>query len=169
MSITQEEIERIVNCSLQKLRKSDRHLLDINVNERTITHKLAEYLQQHFPDFNVDCEFNRYRNYIKRIRNEKDRTKDIANLSIEKLAELIWENTNADTLYPDIIVHSRGNDNNNILVIEVKKSSNSADGEFDKKKIKQLMQRPFNYKFGLFLRIKLDDENDDLEWITPSN
>ncbi len=169
-TFTEEEIENIVNCCLKKLRRLDKYLLDKKVNERTITHKLAEYLQQHFPEFNVDCEYNRYLHYRKRIRNERDRDRDrdISNFSSDKLAKLIWENRDADTLYPDIIVHQRGIQKNNLLVIEVKKSSNPDDGEFDKKKIRELMQQPFNYKFGLFLRINLDDENDNLEWISPN-
>ncbi len=59
---TNDEIKRIVNCSLQKLRRLDNYLLDIMVNERTITHKLAEYLQEHIPEYNVDCEYNRFEN-----------------------------------------------------------------------------------------------------------
>jgi len=166
-NFTEDEIEKIVNCCLKELRGLDKYLLDKKVNERTITHKLAEYLQQHFPEFNVDCEYNRYLGYRKRIRNERDRDINISNLSYDKLAKLIWENREADTLYPDIIIHQRGIQENNLLVIEVKKSSNPDDGEFDKKKIKELMQQPFNYKFGLFLRINLDDENDNLEFISP--
>jgi len=163
-TFTKNEIELIVKCSLQKLRRLDKDLLDISVNERTITHKLAEYLQEHFPAFNVDCEYNRYMNYIKRIRNEQDRSREIANLSDIKLAELIWENKEAFTIYPDIIVHNRGNQENNILIIEVKKSSNRDTGDSDKKKIEELMNRPYNYNFGLFLRIDLDGEDDVLDW-----
>ena len=164
-TFSKDEIENIINCCLKKLRGLDKYLLDKKVNERAITHKLAEYLQQHFPEFNVDCEYNRYLGYRKRIRLKRDREMDVSNLSYEKLAKLIWENKEADTLYPDIIIHQRGIQEKNLLVIEVKKSSNPDDGEFDKKKIRELMLQPFNYKFGLFLRINLDDENDNLEWI----
>ncbi len=165
MTYTIEEIKGIIHCCLQKLRRLDEDLLDINVAERTITHKLAEYLQEHFPEFNVDCEYNRDRNYIKRIRNKRDRSKEIAKLNNFELAELIWENKDAYTLFPDIIVHKRKTHENNLLIIEVKKSTNKDTGEFDKEKIKELMERPYNYKFGLFLRLSLDDEYDDLEWI----
>jgi len=51
--------EKVEYC-LQILREKDRDLLDIDVNERTITHKLAEYLQNQFPSYDVDCEYNRY-------------------------------------------------------------------------------------------------------------
>ena len=164
MLFTKDEIKGIVKCCLQKLRRQDKDLFDRNLNERTITHKLAEYLQEHFPEFNVDCEYNRYRNYIKRIRNGQDRSREIANLSNIELAELIWENKEADTIYPDIIVHIRRTQESNILIIEVKKSSNPDTGESDKEKIEELMDRPYNYKFGLFLRIDLDGENDILNW-----
>ena len=169
MTFEKEEIERIVKCCLQKLRRLDRYLLDIKVNERTITHKLAEYLQEHFPEFNVDCEYNRYENYIKRIRNEQDRFREITNLSNIELAELIWENKEADTIYPDIIVHKRGNQDNNLLVIEVKKTSNPKSGNSDKEKIEELMSPPYNYTFGLFLRIDVYGENDDLKWVPNEN
>ena len=49
-------------------------------------------------------------------------------------------------------------------IIEVKKKTNPTTGEFDKEKIEELMERPYNYKFGLFLRIDLDDEDDILKW-----
>ena len=164
MSFTKDEVKGKVKCCLQKLRRQDKDLLNRNVNERTITHKLAEYLQEHFPEFSVDCEYNRDRNYIKRIRNERDRSKEIANLSNIELAKLIWENKEADTIYPDIVVHKRGTQENNLLIIEVKKSSNPNTGASDKEKIEELMKRPYNYKLGLFLRIDLDGENDILEW-----
>ena len=50
MQYTKEELERIVKSSLMKLRSLDKKLLEIKVNERTITHKLAVYLQQNFPE-----------------------------------------------------------------------------------------------------------------------
>lgn len=38
---------------------NDRYLLENNLNERAITHKLAEYYQLLFREWNVDCEYNR--------------------------------------------------------------------------------------------------------------
>lgn len=81
-----------------------------------------------------------------------------------ELAELIWENKEADTIYPDIIVHKRGTDESNILIIEVKKSTNPDTGVSDKEKINELMKQPYKYKFGLFLRIDLYSKDDNLEW-----
>ncbi|KKL55945.1 hypothetical protein LCGC14_2250330 [marine sediment metagenome] len=151
MSFTKDELERIVKSSLKKLRKLDKKLLDINVNERTITHKLAEYLQQNFPEFNVDCEYNRFEDLVKRLEFPKDK--------------INGEDTEAKSVFPDIIIHKRGIQENNLLVIEVKKSSNINPADFDQLKLHTFRQEPYGYTFGLFLRIDLDGENDKLEWV----
>lgn len=155
--------EKVEYC-LQILREKDRDLLDIDVNERTITHKLAEYLQNQFPSYDVDCEYNRYEKYTKRIRSKKNRSLDISKFKKYQIENLIWEDKNALTIYPDIIIHKRKSPHNNLLVIEVKKSSNNIGEDFDIEKIEELMEPPYNYKFGLFLRIGLQNESDKYKW-----
>lgn len=46
---------------LAKLYKFDECILDkhFNLNERSVTFRLAIYLCQEFNDFDVDCEYNR--------------------------------------------------------------------------------------------------------------
>ena len=39
----------------------------MDANERSLTHKLAEYLQCEFPDWHVDCEYNRHGLDVKRL------------------------------------------------------------------------------------------------------
>jgi len=150
MSYTKDELERIVKFSLKKFRSVDKKLLEIKVNERTITHKLAVYLQQNFPEFNVDCEYNRLEDKVKKIELPKDK--------------INWDDTEAKTVFPDIIIHKRGIQEDNLLVIEVKKSSNINSGDFDRMKLHTFLQEPYSYAYGLFLRIDLDGENDELEW-----
>ena len=55
-----EVIETIVHSALNKLKQQDHQLLEISINERTISHKLAEYMQKEFSDLFVDCEYNRH-------------------------------------------------------------------------------------------------------------
>jgi len=98
------KIKRILNKALCELIKNDRFLFEIDANERTITHKLAEYLQKKFPEKNfkqivVDCEYNRYKDQGKK-KNKKE-----------------------ESVFPDIIIHCR-NSEYNIMAIEVKKISN---------------------------------------------
>ena len=155
MSYTKDELDRIVKLSLKKLRSLDKKLLEIKVNERTITHKLAVYLQQNFPEFNVDCEYNRDE------RNEIDDLVKKLNLPTNNVS---WDDTEAKTVFPDIIVHNRGTQEKNLLVIEVKKSSSSISGKVDRNKLIAFTKDHYNYKFGLFLKINLVNENDYFEW-----
>ena len=104
------EIEEKINKALSILHTKDIKLFEINVNERTLTHKLAEYLQMEFTDWNVDCEYNR----------EGHKPKELDKF-VEKISS---DDEDAHTVYPDIIVHERDS-SNNILVIETKKSIKS--------------------------------------------
>ena len=47
------------NAAMKYLLLNDIYLLEHDVHERTITHKLGEYLQPLFRQWNVDCEYNR--------------------------------------------------------------------------------------------------------------
>jgi hypothetical protein len=42
-------------------------LLEHNLNERSITHKFAELLQRVFPEWDVDCEYNRNHDKMKTL------------------------------------------------------------------------------------------------------
>lgn len=145
-----EFIEKMLNNALKKLREVDIQLLEINVNERTISHKLAEYLQQNISDLSVDCEYNRHQGLIKKLNFPHN------DISIEDI--------DAKTIFPDIVIHKRNTDNDNLLVIEIKKSSNNQNYDFDISKIKALTNDPYNYKFGLFLEINVSGGSDSLKW-----
>jgi hypothetical protein len=56
-----------VELGLRLLLLNDSYLLDHDLNERTICHKLAEYYQSIFRGWDVDCEFNKNLDEPKRI------------------------------------------------------------------------------------------------------
>jgi len=155
MSFTKDELEGIVKSSLKKLRRLDKKLLEINVNERTITHKLAEYLQQNFLEFNVDCEYNRFEH------NEID---DLVKKLDLPRNNVSWDDTEAKTVFPDIIVHNRGSQEKNLLVIEVKKFPCKISENVDRNKLIAFTKDPYNYKYGLFLKINLINKKDSFDW-----
>ncbi|MEW6416595.1 MAG: hypothetical protein AB1480_00525 [Nitrospirota bacterium] len=134
-----EIIQKIKNA-MDCLLRNDKFLITNDTNERTITHKLAEYLQQEFSEWNVDCEYNRHGEEIKKIDIPKD--------------GINWDDIEQRTVFPDIIVHKR-NTNKNIVIIEVKKSTNSISRAFDENKLKAFTTDPYNYKFGFFLLINV--------------
>ena len=57
--MTNTEYKKIIIRTLERFLKEDSYLSDIDANERSQTHKIAEYLQQILPEYNVDCEYNR--------------------------------------------------------------------------------------------------------------
>jgi len=78
-----------VKYGLDILLREDGYLLEKNVSERAVTHKLAEHLQKIFPEWNVDCEYNRNINREKSISKENVRVLlvDMANYLQESFPE----------------------------------------------------------------------------------
>jgi hypothetical protein len=131
-------VETKVRSALDRLFANDILLLQSDVNERSLSHKLAEYLQFEFNEWNVDCEYN---------RKGHDDPKRL-NLRMENIST---DDTEARTVYPDIIVHHRKSDDN-LLVIEIKKSTNRDNGERDREKLQEYISQ-LNYRYGFFIRL----------------
>ena len=112
--------------SIKLLIKNDFYLLEIGANERSVAHKLAEYLQQEFPNWHVDCEYNRHGERIKKL--------------------------DKDYVYPDIKIHLRNTDFN-LLVTELKCSCDKSEKDIYKLKKFTYHEDKFKYKLGLFLKI----------------
>ncbi|MDI7246976.1 MAG: hypothetical protein QME92_05845 [Bacillota bacterium] len=171
--LTRDEIDRIAREALSDLYRYDFALLQHDVSERAITHKLAERLQRLFPGFDVDCQYNRnvelgpYAEKV--IHTPRDKRK-------EELRDIPRSEQNEEKLlevstYPDIVVHRRLKNDKNMLVIEVKKRSNERDCWFDRLKLGAFTGtagRDFcNYRYGLLviLRTRSNDvEEPELIW-----
>ena len=54
-----KEISEKIKNAYRKFLKNDSYLLKVGANERSITHRLAIYLEDEFPDYNVDCDYNK--------------------------------------------------------------------------------------------------------------
>jgi len=142
MSYSSGEIEQKLSKAIDSLLKHDGFLLENNVNERSISHKLAEYLQKQFQGWNVDCEYNR----------KGEATKTLG--GIENCSEEI----RTDLVFPDIIVHRR-NTKENLLVIEIK--TNDQDPVCDIEKLKLFTSdENYKYDFGLFIKFNSTSKPD---------
>lgn len=161
---SEEEIKNKLHLALEKLYVKDWYLLEKSVHERSITHKLAEYLQPLFPDYDVDCEYNN--NIDDRKKWVSEEAKDLLK---EKLSEIKnslnpqnWDlDEEIDKLsknfYPDIIVHKRNTNKCNLLIIEAKKYG--SDQAFDEEKIKAFTNTTDNihkYKYQLGALVTFD-------------
>ena len=151
-----EEVYEKIEKAFAKLLENDKYLLDVNINERSLTHKLAEYLQEEFPEWNVDCEYDRDALDAKRLQ-----------LNVHK-----------SKVYPDIIVHHRGDKkNNNLIAIEAKKvkeGENIEETEEYKDDIKKLKGYKEQLRYTYTFMIKLPVEkikikvSDCIKEIKPS-
>jgi RNA-splicing ligase RtcB len=132
-------IERRVIRAADSLLAHDAYLLTCDLNERSITHKFAEHLQREFPEWNVDCEYNRDRHDPKR-------------LDLPSRHDINSDDLDAKTVFPDIIIHRRGTDEN-VVVIEVKKSTNTESNEWDMRKLAAFRDQ-LRYRVALFFSFR---------------
>ncbi|WP_454045024.1 hypothetical protein [Chryseobacterium sp. Marseille-Q8038] len=118
------------------------------LNELNISTHLAYYLKPYFHDFDVDPEYN----------GDIDKPNDRKALDIAKnrMIEIGFEPNDGDNykISPDIIIHKRETNKNNLVVIEVKKDSHSRKHkEFDLIKLEHLTidysGNHYNYKLGI--------------------
>ena len=144
--LTADKILRKFCKSLRKFYKKDSVLIEYQVAERALTHKLAEHLQKSFPNYNVDCEYNKVgEGDPKRIdllmQAQPDCPKDCNKCTANKCV-----------VFPDISVHKRGTDEN-ILVIEAKTAWSVQSQEKDYKKLQALIDSDeYHYQLGVAFR-----------------
>ena len=139
----QKLLEDIIKKSLDKLYANDKDLIIRRVAERDIVHRFAHYFENYMQDtefklYNVDCEYNRNGYGIKQV--------------------------NGKSVYPDFILHKRGSNENNLLIIEFKTWWNP-DNNADINKIRWMMNPKlmFQYKYGCSITINQD--NSEIFWV----
>lgn len=69
-------------------------------------------------------------------------------------------------MFPDIIIHCRGNEDLNLLAVEIKKTSNKRERRFDTLKL-QSFREEMGYKYTTFLELGVKGragENIEPEW-----
>lgn len=149
MSYEFEDVEMKVKNSIEKLRENDSLLLQNEANEVSLSSTLFVYLKNEFKDWDVDCEYNRrYNGDPKMLKVSRDKKR------------------NKSRVKPDIIVHSRQT-NDNLLVVEVKKSNNTKKEllfdeekliEFTSKDNKNVQYMKYGYSFGLSIIFKVGED-----------
>lgn len=150
---TQQDVHRRISQALETLHAKDQYLLDHDVHERTIAHRLAIYLEHEFAGWHVDCEYNRNLGDVKHIavllqncaRKHAPRERECAESRV----------------YPDIIVHCRGNNDQNLLVIELKKAPHCT--ACDKIKLRHY-KTELHYRFALSLSVAVSAAQTD-KWV----
>jgi hypothetical protein len=144
-------MEQTVLDALRLLYDNDLFLLENDVHERTIAKVFADYLKPHFPGHQVDVEYNPHRLDVKAVHLPED-----------------CGGGGRKLIYPDVIVHQRGHDKENLLVVQLKKTTNRQPRFCDRAIIKA-MKKAFQYHRGLLLELPAGpgsaEQEPHLEWI----
>jgi len=125
----------LLRLAMEETVVQDAYLFRVDSSERSLAGRLAIRLQPKMPAWHVDPEYNRmYGNAPKRIvlpaecsgyRNEDERV----------------------LVSPDVIVHRRGLAGPNLLVIELKKTTNRDNGSCDRHRLIAFQQQ-LGYRYG---------------------
>lgn len=159
-----EEINKKLEIAIEALFSNDSWLLERDLSERSISHKLAEYLQSLFLEYNVDCEYNgdidrENQNEIqlgrKRISTLRNNLAKYNLLSKKEVDAEIEKDLIERLVYPDIIIHKRGTNDFNLCIIEIKKSTSQVSYNYDQIKLCSYTTNDYgnlNYKVGYFVK-----------------
>lgn len=137
--------------ALDVLLAQDRHLFEVDANERSLTHRFGLYLQDALRDWHVDCEYN---------RNGLDPKRYLPLLELMRRLEVHGDvrDTQGKTAFPDVIAHHRGT-TDNYLVMEFKKTSSQVDDAVDFEKLEAFKNDPrLRYRFALFIELQVGAE-----------
>jgi len=128
--MNREQITALVVHAIHRIVDAERELLDRNVSERALAHHLARFIREGVPaTYHVDVEYNRHLDDPKRLQLPR--------------RDALDDELRATTVFPDIIVHVRGTDEHNLLVLEVKKPGEPL--EYDEHKLRAF-RRELNYQ-----------------------
>lgn len=139
-----EKLLLLLDAAIKEFYVKDEYLIQERVHERTCVARIAHYLQnmldkdEAWRDLNADCEYNR------QVPDEKLSDSCVCEESEYEMY----------SVYPDLIVHHRGYNDKNLLVVEFKHACN--DSEKNRKKdigkIKDMIKDPQkHYMMGVYV------------------
>lgn len=134
----QTELNKLV-AALQEFYAQETFLLDKDLGERTLTHRLAVHMEKHFHGWEIDCDFNRL----------GERTLRLPHGTIISTDDPLGK-----SIFPDIVVHQREIPNN-LLAVEVRKATNHQPIEHDEHKLRAMTDPGvwFAYELGVLVTL----------------
>jgi hypothetical protein len=141
------ELDKVIGA-VKEFYARESHLLEKDLGERTLTHRLAVHLERQFDGWDVDCDYNRLGERVLKLPHGSIVSTD------DELGK---------SVFPDIVVHHRAIPEN-LLAVEVRKAINHQPVEHDHHKLRGLTDPHlwFAYRIGVFLildrkRVKSSD------------
>lgn len=141
--LTTESIKQLVSQACRKVEKVDALLWEYNVCERAFAHRLAVYIEESFPGYHVDCEYNK-----QGTNGEAKNTSYTIN-----------------GIYADVIVHTRGDNKHNILHAELKRSDNHQGATDDLKRLVDSKKPPKSYDCSCLIIINITARKLEVQFV----
>ncbi|CAL75345.1 conserved hypothetical protein [Bradyrhizobium sp. ORS 278] len=132
-------MNRLISA-LQEFYARERFILDRDLGERALTHRLSVHLERNFLGWDVDCDYNRL----------GDRAMLLPRGSIVSTDDEL-----AKSVYPDIVVHKRAVPDN-LLAIEVRKATNHQPLAHDRHKLMALTDPHLWFAYWIGVLVILD-------------
>lgn len=127
---------------MNQLLEEDPKVIEISSSEWSYNCLIARYLENRFDSFDVDVEYNKHGEEYKWHPSPDESGK----------------------IRPDIIVHERGTDDRNLLVIEIKKDATEGEIKNQKERVNAFVSgEDYQYDYGLFLDLN-SGKNPDYYW-----
>lgn len=129
-----------VIAALHEFYAHETFLLEKDAGERALVHRLAVHLEKQFPGWETDCGYDRL----------GDRT-----LRLPRGTIVSTDDHLAKSIYPDIVVHQRAIPNN-LLAVEVRKSTNHQPLDHDQHKLRALTDPHLWFAYWVGVLLTLD-------------
>jgi hypothetical protein len=132
----QAQLDKVVNA-IREFYQHETFLLEKDLGERTLTHRLAVHVERQFEGWEVDCDYNRLGERV---------------LKLPHGSIISTDDGLGKSIFPDIAVHHRAVPEN-LLAVEVRKEINHQPVEHDHHKLRGLTDPHlwFAYRLGVFL------------------
>ena len=132
----QAPLDKVVNA-IREFYQHEAYLLEKDLGERTLTHRMAVHIERQFDGWEVDCDYNRLGERLLKLPHGSIISTD------DELGK---------SIFPDIVVHHRAVPEN-LLAVEVRKAINHQPVEHDHHKLRGLTDPHlwFAYRLGVFL------------------
>ncbi|MUP36809.1 hypothetical protein [Labilibaculum euxinus] len=150
MILTTQQIRQLNNITtnaLNQLYGNDLDLVSRGGMERSLSFRFGLYFHNlitdndWLSDFNIDLEYNKNGNDTKRtMRRPRG-------------------------VQPDFTLHRRGNNDENILIIEFKGYWDRRNRQFDRSKVEDFVNQNATYRYGLGLLVELNENGYVVESI----
>ncbi|HWY14296.1 MAG TPA: hypothetical protein VNX86_04055 [Rhizomicrobium sp.] len=145
--MNQAEAKDVLQTALEALRQNDLTTFGEDVGERPIMFRVAHYMiskAETGESLHVDCDYNRSVDAVKQLLPMKEETFPEADKRVK-----------VQRFFPDIVIHKRRDDSENILVCEIKKVGDSRGPELDRRRLQILTRQDgyFHYILGAFIEV----------------